>query len=192
MADKKISQLTAATTPLAGSEVLPIVQGGATVKVSVDNLTTGKVVPANGIQFPGTQVASAGANTLDDYEEGTFTPYFICDGGNPTVTYSTQSGYYTKIGNMVFIGISLVINTTSGGSGQLRIGGLPFTAKSGPPGALSRQFVYNFVNALQVFGVPSGLDSVLIYRSDSANTLATSADLQASAYCFISGCYLTA
>jgi len=47
MADKKISALTAATTPLAGSEVLPIVQGGATVKVSVDNLTVGKNVEMN-------------------------------------------------------------------------------------------------------------------------------------------------
>lgn len=47
MADKKISQLTGATTPLAGSEVLPIVQSGNTVKVSVDNLTTGKSVTAS-------------------------------------------------------------------------------------------------------------------------------------------------
>jgi hypothetical protein len=44
MADKKISALTAASTPLAGTEVLPIVQSGSTVKVSVDNLTTGKSV----------------------------------------------------------------------------------------------------------------------------------------------------
>lgn len=44
MADTKISALPAATTPLAGTEVLPIVQSGATVKVSVDNLTTGKAV----------------------------------------------------------------------------------------------------------------------------------------------------
>lgn len=46
MADQKISQLTGATTPLAGTEVLPVVQGGATVKVSVDNLTAGKNVKA--------------------------------------------------------------------------------------------------------------------------------------------------
>ena len=49
MADKKISALTAASTPLAGSEVLPIVQGGSTVKVSVDNLTAGKAVQAQGL-----------------------------------------------------------------------------------------------------------------------------------------------
>jgi hypothetical protein len=41
MADLKISQLPAATTPLAGTEVLPIVQAGSTVQVSVNNLTAG-------------------------------------------------------------------------------------------------------------------------------------------------------
>jgi len=53
MADKKISQLTASTTPLAGTEVLPIVQSGATVKVSVDNFTAGR------------EVDMAGANSTD-------------------------------------------------------------------------------------------------------------------------------
>jgi hypothetical protein len=46
MADLKISQLTAATVPLAGTEVLPIVQSGTTKQVSVDNLTAGKAVSA--------------------------------------------------------------------------------------------------------------------------------------------------
>lgn len=57
MADQKISALTSATTPLAGTEVLPIVQGGATVKVSVDNLTTGKNVSAS--QFNATSSITA-------------------------------------------------------------------------------------------------------------------------------------
>jgi hypothetical protein len=46
MADKKISQLTGASTPLAGTEVLPIVQGGSTVKVAVSDLTAGRAVSA--------------------------------------------------------------------------------------------------------------------------------------------------
>jgi hypothetical protein len=49
MADKKISALTGATTPLAGTEVLPIVQSGATVKVAVSDLTAGRAVGANGL-----------------------------------------------------------------------------------------------------------------------------------------------
>ena len=44
MADKKISALTAASTPLAGTEVLPIVQSGSTVKVAVSDLTAGRAV----------------------------------------------------------------------------------------------------------------------------------------------------
>lgn len=52
MADKKISALTAATTPLAGTEVLPIVQGSDTVKVAVSNLTAGRAVSAT--QFTST------------------------------------------------------------------------------------------------------------------------------------------
>ena len=62
MADLKISALPAATVPLAGTEVLPIVQSGSTVKVTVDNLTTGKTVSAttvNATTFD-TNVAAAG------------------------------------------------------------------------------------------------------------------------------------
>ena len=49
MADKKISALTAATTPLAGTEVLPIVQSGSTVKVAVSNLTAGRDISTTGM-----------------------------------------------------------------------------------------------------------------------------------------------
>jgi hypothetical protein len=53
MADKKISALTAATTPLTGTEVLPIVQSGSTVKVSVNNLTAGKAVSVGSLTSAG-------------------------------------------------------------------------------------------------------------------------------------------
>jgi hypothetical protein len=49
MADKKISALTAATTPLAGTEVLPIVQSGSTVKVAISDVTAGRVVGASSV-----------------------------------------------------------------------------------------------------------------------------------------------
>ena len=63
MADKKISALTAASTPLAGTEVLPIVQSSATVKVSVNNLTAGKTVPANAVIVGGGSLSSWGSNS---------------------------------------------------------------------------------------------------------------------------------
>jgi hypothetical protein len=59
MADKKISALTGATTPLAGTEVLPIVQGGATVNVSVANLTAGRVASVSGLTVSGLTASTA-------------------------------------------------------------------------------------------------------------------------------------
>lgn len=56
MADKKISQLTGATTPLAGTEVLPVVQGGSTVKVSVADLTAGRSISTAGASLDGSVV----------------------------------------------------------------------------------------------------------------------------------------
>jgi len=49
MTDKKISALTGATTPLAGTEVLPLVQSGSTVKVAVSDLTAGRTVAASNV-----------------------------------------------------------------------------------------------------------------------------------------------
>ena len=75
MADKKISALTGASTPLAGTEVLPIVQSSATVKVAVSDLTagrdvsaasfapTGSAVPANGMYLPAANEVGFASNT---------------------------------------------------------------------------------------------------------------------------------
>ena len=66
MADKKISALTASTTPLAGTEVLPIVQGGATVKVAVSDLTAGRAFSALSSTFSGQTLTAATATPIMD------------------------------------------------------------------------------------------------------------------------------
>ena len=80
-----------------------------------------------GITFPATQSASSDANTLDDYEEGTFTPiaYGLSSAG--TTTYSSQVGSYTKIGNLVTVNFSINVASMTG-TGALALGGFPFTA----------------------------------------------------------------
>jgi hypothetical protein len=86
---------------------------------------------AEGIQFPATQVASADANNLDDYEENTWTPVLtFATPGNLSVVYSAQFGNYTKIGRMVFWSarITTTTFTHTTASGSARITGLPFTA----------------------------------------------------------------
>jgi hypothetical protein len=86
--------------------------------------------PQQGITFPNTQYSSSDANTLDDYEEGTWTPGFTRD-VVPTFVYGDQVGVYTKIGDTVTINGSLFISSvTSSGSGLCYITGLPFAGKA--------------------------------------------------------------
>lgn len=98
---------------------------------------SGVVTTAGQIAFPAAVNLSAGANTLDDYEEGTFTPTFTASTTNPTVTYdaTVRYGTYIKIGKTVFISGAVAITVlTAAGSGTLRISGLPFNASSGTTG----------------------------------------------------------
>lgn len=75
MADKKISALTSATTPLAGSEVLPIVQSGSTVKVSAANITAGRAV--TGLSFVSDSFVTGKAPRGNPGTSGTTTDYAI-------------------------------------------------------------------------------------------------------------------
>ena len=86
----------------------------------------GLLAIGNSLQFPATQVPSAGANNLDDYEEGTWVPTLRFGGASTGITYSTQSGRYVKIGRTVMV--FLEINLTSKGTavGVADIAGLPF------------------------------------------------------------------
>lgn len=90
MADKKISQLTPATTPLAGTEELPIVQGGSTVKVSVNNLTAGKAVTASQLTVENstsndavriTQTGAGNALVVEDSTNPDSTPFVVDTNG---------------------------------------------------------------------------------------------------------------
>jgi len=109
-----------------------------------------------GITFPATQSASSDANTLDDYEEGTWTPSI---GG--TATYSVQSGLYTKIGRIVTLSYDMTITTIGTGSSNT-ISGVPFTTTNSPSGMarLGASSLGWFTNSnLSVYSVTSGMDS---------------------------------
>ena len=82
-----------------------------------------------GITFPATQSASSNANTLDDYEEGTWTPTIGGTGSNPTGTAGgNNAGHYVKVGKAVHIRANISFTSISGGSGNARISGLPFAS----------------------------------------------------------------
>jgi hypothetical protein len=75
---------------------------------------------------------TAAANLLDDYEEGTWTPAISGDGTAGTYTNGTTQATYTKIGRMVTVNFGIgSFSTATGGTGNLRITGLPFTKTAG-------------------------------------------------------------
>jgi hypothetical protein len=146
MADKKISALTGATTPLAGTEVLPIVQSSATKQVSVANLTAGRAISATqltlttgnlivasgqGIDFSATShPAGMTSELLADYEEGTWTPTFTST--DATFSYTANYGVYTKNGRQVTATFTLLASASGTVTNLVYISSLPFTSGSTP------------------------------------------------------------
>jgi hypothetical protein len=170
--------------------------GTATTAITIDTgqrskfpttIGVGGATPStsgSGISFPATQSASSDANTLDDYEEGTFTPTIIGTTAAGVGTYDVQIGRYTKIGNRVLIQINLIW-TAHTGTGNMRISGLPFTTNStgnnnwGVAALVNNMtvtgqvFVVNLTNSteLTVYSVNNGSSSLLAIDTAAQITL---------------------
>jgi len=123
-----------------GTKLLDMSAALFAVTGAISATTTGKVgttlgvgnaTPAAsgaGITFPATQSASSDANTLDDYEEGTWTPIISSTGGG-TATYAGQDGSYIKIGRKVTVNFDLTLATKGTlAAGATSVGGIPFTS----------------------------------------------------------------
>jgi hypothetical protein len=112
---------------------------GLAVTGAVSATTTGKVgttlgvgnatpsASGAGITFPATQSASTDPNTLDDYEEGTWTPVYQGIGGTAGTAASTASGTYTKVGREVICKGKLVLTDKGSWTSAVRFEGLPFS-----------------------------------------------------------------
>ena len=106
-------------------------------------ISVGNTTPATtgaGITFPAAQSASSDANTLDDYEEGSWTGT-ISDGTN-NATMQNNSGYYTKVGNLVTVTGYFNVSAKGSISGGLRLTGLPFTVASTTASYAAQAFGY--------------------------------------------------
>jgi hypothetical protein len=135
------------TTDVTGT--LPVANGGT----GIATLTANRVPFGNGtsafqsnanftfdgttftttgqIAFPATQAPSSGVNTLDDYEEGTWTPVLGGSGGTSGQTYTTQTGNYVKIGKQVFAHFEVLLSAKGTITTNVQIQGLPFTSATG-------------------------------------------------------------
>lgn len=142
---------------------------------------------SKGLAFPAVQVASANANTLDDYEEGVWTPVIVSSGGG-AATYSSQQGYYTKVGKLVTV--TGYINTATKGTlaaGNVTITGLPFTIENVANHFIGVNMPYwagmtTAIVHLGGFGAPNTTVFTLVYRASAGAsiTVTTVADLGAT------------
>ena len=177
-----------------GTDEISFVTGGtnrATVESNGDfTIEDGNLVVAagHGIDFSAdANAAGMTSELLDDYEEGTFTPVFQGGTTAGTYTYTNRTGYYTKIGNLVYVNVGLSnINTTNAGSGPMEISGLPFANNSvrGATGAMRYDVINIADNALGLVALTSpNSQTVQIFevRDDGADSNASVADITAGA-----------
>ncbi len=130
MADKKISALTAATTPLAGTEVLPIVQSGSTVKVAVSDLTAGRTPTMNGAN-----IRSANAIRFYRGDNAIYSEIYNTTGGGGGCVLNNQNsdGFSFQNGGVTQVRINDVGNLVVGTAGK----GIDFSANANAPGMTS-------------------------------------------------------
>jgi hypothetical protein len=123
-----------------GTNAVTVDSGGG-FKV-LNTIGVGNATPSTsgaGITFPATQSASTNANTLDDYEEGTWTPV---DGSGAGLSFSVLDARYTKIGRMVQCFAQITYPSTANTS-SAAISGLPFTMATTGGGAYGAFTVYS-------------------------------------------------
>lgn len=177
MADVKISALNSATTPLDGTETIPIVQGGETKKVSVSNVSGFK-----------------GVHSLLPLESGEWTSNFICVSGTSftnNIAYSEKIVCFPYIPNQTFtissLNISVATAYTAGSVIRLSI----YSDLNGKPNEL-------LLNSTDLSANPYGLKTYNVtftfeagvtywfgYQSSNANNTGTISGVSSAASVYI-------
>jgi hypothetical protein len=160
---------------------------------------SGSVILQSGqLKFPASQNASSDPNTLDDYEEGLWTPTI---GGGYTTSRNISAGTYVKIGSLVYLHCQLDLTTSNSGSGAFFISGIPFTSfntnSHGQALALGALFNWNVGNSSYQIGARINDSTTSIYfwnniDASSDDLLSTPFANGATVYGSISGCYRVA
>jgi hypothetical protein len=117
---------------------------------------------AGGITFPATQAASSDPNTLDDYEEGTFSPVLKLGDTTQTQTSGGPNARYVKIGRLVYFAIETYFSKS--GTGEFNVSSLPFLA------AATRQCHINYYYQFYTSSMPSTYMLTYIVSSGSSFT----------------------
>jgi hypothetical protein len=156
---------------------------GSTTVQATDAVTATITLPSAtpstsgaGITFPATQSASTNANTLDDYEEGTWTGAITTTGGS--VTIGSQTCTYVKVGRLVVLNGNISVSAISSPTGQCAITGLPFTPASSVVGGSTVMLANaNTTTATAVYSEISNTPRIYIAKSTVLSSVADAADL---------------
>jgi hypothetical protein len=131
---------------IGGAKVLDVASTGlgvtGTVRAPPGAAGGGATAGAGGLAFPATAVAVADANTLDDYEEGSWTP---TDNSGAALSFTVYNATYTKIGRVVEVEAAIYFPSTASTAG-VQIAGLPFTSAGGDDGTGGISFSATNVN----------------------------------------------
>ena len=161
---------TLATTNVSQTLTTPVV----TTTIAVGNATPS--ASGAGITFPATQSASTDANTLDDYEEGTWTGAITTTGGS--VTIGSQTCTYTKVGRLVVLNGFINLSAISSPTGQFTITNLPFVpGTNGTGGASCFLQSINATAATALYVELGTTPRIYIAKSTTLNSLSDAADL---------------
>jgi hypothetical protein len=159
--------------------------------------TDGVIANTRGIAFPATQSASSDANTLDDYEEGTFTTAYLRGNNNAgTFTPSYNTGRYTKVGRLVTYQL-IIGGSLSGATGYLLVAGLPFTVNGASQSSTINEYRYLDTTGYTQLGLEHVNESDFCYfylsggGSQSEAPVAVSKMHPSAAIFWISGSYYT-
>lgn len=126
MTNKRIPDLTAATTPLAGTELVPLWDGTTTKQTTVAKI----LAPAagNGVDFSANiNAAGMTKEILTWYEEGTWNPALVPAVGTIAPNASLTQGLYTRIGRMVTVTCHIYVTSVVTPTGDLAVTGLPWS-----------------------------------------------------------------
>jgi hypothetical protein len=158
---------------------------------TIGTIGVGNATPSTsgaGITFPATQSASSDANTLDDYEEGTFTP--VVNGGVTSPTYSNRFGRYVKIGSRVFFDIRVELSGGTGNSAQISMNGFPFTSSTSLPNGGGYSTYVDIGSGNPIWYMSDNATQIQGYLNGGSSSFTTTGSVT-SKFIIISGSYST-
>mgnify|MGYP000477664302 CR=1 FL=1 len=184
------------TSALAASDALLAgdLADAAAVSELDQQVKAGSTPAFAGVQFPATQAPSADPNTLDDYEEGGWTPSISFGGGAVGLTYGANNGgRYRKIGGFVFASGYLEVTGKGSSTGGAALGGLPFPVAGAGLGAHAAGAIAQIPGVTASAGLPSLLiapgGSTAVFGETGSAAQLTHAAFPASFSCLFSLMY---